>query len=224
MVSSRRTSLLLHHSTPPSTPNKKKSPSGGVIAGAIIAVIAGLGILAALAFFLLRHRHRIHAPAYIEPLVVAPTDTTAQLARHPSPRGRAPRRLRRHHSGAKTYDTAWNNPTTPTPYTSAESVVSPSHSVPPNAASTDAVSAGDVASITSAALEVRLATLEAQVSAHLPPVYEGRGGVRRVFCPLAGFPSLRALGIEVLAGIAPPSPIHLARAGILYSSLSLAGI
>ncbi|KAJ7253884.1 hypothetical protein C8J57DRAFT_1722271, partial [Mycena rebaudengoi] len=46
----------------------------------------------------------------------------------------------------------------------------------PNTASTDAVSAGDVASITSAALEARLATLEAQVSAHLPPVYEGRGG------------------------------------------------
>ncbi|KAJ7253846.1 hypothetical protein C8J57DRAFT_1519010 [Mycena rebaudengoi] len=84
------------------TPNKKKSPSGGVVAG---PVIAGLGILAALAFFLLRHCRR-HAPAHIEPLVVATMDTTA------SPTSAAPEPswasttspATTHHPDAKTYE------------------------------------------------------------------------------------------------------------------------
>jgi hypothetical protein len=44
-----------------------------VIAGAVIAALAGLGILSALAFFLLS-RCRQHAPAHIDPLVVSPID------------------------------------------------------------------------------------------------------------------------------------------------------
>ncbi|KAJ7253869.1 hypothetical protein C8J57DRAFT_1658916 [Mycena rebaudengoi] len=191
-------------STPPSTPNKK-SPSGGVIAGAVIAVIAGLGILAALAFFLLRRRRRRHAPAHIEPLVVAPIDTAASAS--PTSPGVAPEPswasttspATRHHPDAKAYDVPWNNPaphTTHTPYTSTESVVSPAQShAPPlapasqipaptsqprapstpraDAASSDAVSTGGTAP--TAALEARLADLEARVGAHLPPAYEGRG-------------------------------------------------
>ncbi|KAJ7275936.1 hypothetical protein C8J57DRAFT_1505241 [Mycena rebaudengoi] len=68
--------------TPPRSTPKKKSPSGDVSAGAVIAALAGLGIIATIVFFLLRRQRHALAPAHIEPLVVANINTNTNTNNH----------------------------------------------------------------------------------------------------------------------------------------------